>query len=55
MTSDAELAARVAEGDRDAFGLLYDRHASVLLGICLRILRESRDAEDVLQEVFIQV
>lgn len=55
MTPDVDLVARVAEGDRDAFGLLYDRHASVLLGICLRILRESRDAEDVLQEVFIQV
>lgn len=55
MTPDAELVAQVAAGDRDAFGLLYDRHASVLLGICLRILRESRDAEDVLQEVFIQV
>ena len=52
--ADPELFARIAEGDRDAFGLLYDRYAQVLFGFCLRILRDARDAEDVLQETFVQ-
>ena len=51
---DPELFARIAAGDRDAFGLFYDRHAPVLFGFCLRILKDARDAEDVLQEVFVQ-
>ena len=53
--ADPELFARIAEGDRDAFGLFYDRHAPVLFGFCVRILKDARDAEDVLQETFVQV
>ena len=53
--ADPELFARIADGDRDAFGLLYDRYAPVLFGYCVRILKDARDAEDVLQEAFIQV
>ena len=32
----------------------YDRHAPVLFGFCVRILKDARDAEDVLQETFVQ-
>ena len=53
--ADPELFARIAAGDRDAFGLFYDRYAPVLFGFCVRILRDARDAEDVLQEAFVQV
>jgi RNA polymerase sigma-70 factor, ECF subfamily len=53
--ADPELFARIADGDRDAFGLFYDRHAPVLFGFCVRILKDARDAEDVLQETFVQV
>ena len=53
--ADPELFARIADGDRDAFGLLYDRYAPVLFAFCVRILKDARDAEDVLQEAFIQV
>jgi RNA polymerase sigma-70 factor (ECF subfamily) len=53
--ADPELFARIAAGDRDAFGLFYDRYAPVLFGFCVRILKDARDAEDVLQEVFVQV
>jgi RNA polymerase sigma-70 factor, ECF subfamily len=54
-SADTELFARIAAGDRDAFGLFYDRYAPVLFGFCLRILKDARDAEDVLQEAFVQV
>jgi len=53
--ADPELFARIAEGDREAFGLFYDRYAPVLFGFCARILKDARDAEDVLQETFVQV
>ena len=55
MTADSELFSRIVSGDRDAFGLLYDRYAPILFSFCVRILRDGRDAEDVLQEVFVQV
>lgn len=52
---DAELLARIAERDESALGALYDRFAPTLLAICARILGSSGDADDVVQEVFLQV
>jgi RNA polymerase sigma-70 factor (ECF subfamily) len=50
--SDEVLAARVAQGDRRAFETLYNRYASIILGVALRITDERSTAEDVLQETF---
>jgi len=52
--ADADLLRRLARGDRDAVAELYDRHAGRVLGLALRIVRDSSDAEDVVQEVFSQ-
>jgi len=52
---DAELLRAVARGDEAAFARVYDRYAPILLGLMLRILRSRPEAEDVLQEVFLQV
>jgi len=52
---DAELLRAVARGDESAFARLYDRYAPILLGLLLRILRSRAEAEDVLQEVCLQV
>jgi RNA polymerase sigma-70 factor (ECF subfamily) len=49
-----DLFARIVAGDREAFAAFYDLHAPVLFGFCVRILRDARDAEDVLQETFVQ-
>jgi RNA polymerase sigma-70 factor, ECF subfamily len=54
-TEDAELLRAVARGDEAAFARVYDRYAPILLGLMLRILRSRAEAEDVLQEVFLQV
>ena len=51
----AEHISRVALGDHAAFKQLYDRTSSKLFGICLRILTDRADAEDVLQEVYVKV
>jgi len=47
--------ARVAAGDRVALRLVYRDTAAKLLGVCLRILQDRSEAEDVLQEVFMTV
>ena len=52
---DAELLRAVARGDEAAFARVYDRYSAILLGLMLRILRSRPEAEDVLQEVFLQV
>ena len=54
-STEAELLARVARGDIDAFGALYDLHAGVLFSLALRILRNRATAEEVLQDVFCQI
>jgi RNA polymerase sigma-70 factor (ECF subfamily) len=50
--SDAELARRVAQRDRTAFELIYDRYAGKALGLCIRILGDRGLSEEVLQEAF---
>ena len=52
---DAELLRAVARADESAFARVYDRYSPILLGLMLRILRSRAEAEDVLQEVFLQV
>ena len=51
---DEVLVAAMAAGDRAALATLYERHASLLLGLALRIVRERREAEDLLHDVFLE-
>src|SRR5574341_918041 len=51
----AALLARVALGERAAFATLYQRTSAHLLGVVLRINRDRAQAEDVLQEVYVNV
>ena len=61
MDADAtrsQLAAalvRVAGGDRAALRVVYQDTSAKLFGVCLRILKDRGEAEDVLQEVFVTV
>lgn len=52
---DTELLHAIARGDEAALATLYDRYHSILLGLLLRILHSRVEAEDVLQEVFLQI
>jgi RNA polymerase sigma-70 factor (ECF subfamily) len=49
------LLGRAGLGDRAAFATLYERTSSHLLGVVLRINRDRAQAEDVLQEVYVNV
>ncbi|MBU2960960.1 sigma-70 family RNA polymerase sigma factor [Citreicella sp. C3M06] len=51
----SHLLARIALRDRAAFRALHDACAPKLFGICLRLLRDRREAEDALQEIFVKI
>ena len=51
----SQLLARVGLGDRAAFSQLYARSSSHLFAVVLRINRDRAQAEDVLQEVYVNV
>jgi RNA polymerase sigma-70 factor (ECF subfamily) len=51
---DATLVQAMAEGDPSALAALYERHAGLLLGLAMRIVKERREAEDLLHDVFLE-
>ena len=42
-------------GDQSALAELYDRYSSVVYAVALRVLGDTGAAEDILQEVFLQL
>lgn len=53
--SDAELMARVAPKEESALAALYDRHAAKVYGLALRVTGDPREAEEVVQDVFLRL
>ncbi len=54
-TEDGVLLALVGQGDEGAMAALFDRYSRVVYSVALRVLRDPAAAEDVLQEVFLQI
>ncbi len=52
--SDAELVKAIADKERQALAILYDRYAARLLGLAQRLMQNSLDAEDLLHDLFIE-
>ena len=56
MIADAgALMARIAGGDESAFAELYDELAAAVFGVVLRVIRDRAQAEEVTQEVFVEL
>ena len=53
--NDVGLIKAIAARDEVALAQLYDRYRAILFGLLMRILNNREEAEDVLQEVFLQV
>ena len=53
--TDQELLGRIASQDRAAFAEFYDRHSPLLFSVASKILHDAGEAEDVLQETFVQL
>jgi RNA polymerase sigma-70 factor (ECF subfamily) len=49
----ADVLSAIASGDREALSTLYSRTSAKLYGICLRVLGDESEAQDVLQEVYV--
>lgn len=54
MDEDAELVVALARGDRSALAALYDKYASFLMSLAMRVVRDRREAEDLLHDVFLE-
>jgi RNA polymerase sigma-70 factor (ECF subfamily) len=55
QTTDVDLLKAIVRQDETALAELYDRYRVILFSLLVRILNSREEAEDVLQEVFLQV
>ncbi len=53
LPTDAELFRALKAGQSSALGILYDRYASLVYRLALRILANPQEAEDLTQEIFL--
>src|ERR1700726_3154849 len=53
--SDVDLMLGIQSGDADALSHLYDRYNGIVKALILRIIRNDTEADDLLQEVFMEI
>jgi RNA polymerase sigma-70 factor, ECF subfamily len=53
--SDVDLMVGIQSGDPDALSELYDRYSGILKALILRIIHNDTEADDLLQEVFMEI
>lgn len=54
-TSDLALVTAIRAGEESALATLYDRYSSIVYSVALRVLQDTGSAEDVLQDIFMQL
>ena len=55
LSPDLGLVSAIRSGDQGAMASLYDRYSSIVYSVALRVLGDTGAAEDVLQDVFMQL
>jgi RNA polymerase sigma-70 factor, ECF subfamily len=55
LSTDSVLVAAIRAGDQQAMAQLYERYSSTVYAVALRVLGDTAAAEDILQEVFMQL
>jgi len=53
--SDEALMAQICKGSREALAVLFRRYARVVRGVAYRVLRDTSEADDLLQDIFLLV
>jgi RNA polymerase sigma-70 factor, ECF subfamily len=53
--SDPAIVARARDGDIDAFRALVEQHSRYLFGVVVRLVRNTEDAQDVVQDTWLKV
>ncbi|MBD0335824.1 MAG: sigma-70 family RNA polymerase sigma factor [Cyanobacteria bacterium Co-bin13] len=53
--TDVELCLALRAGQTEALGALYDRHAGLVYGLALRLLGNAQEAEDLTQDIFLNL
>ena len=53
--TDSELLAGIIKRERRPFDAFYERYAQIIFNLCVRILKDEAEAQDVLQEIFVQI
>jgi RNA polymerase sigma-70 factor (ECF subfamily) len=53
--TDVQLWLAAKQGQADALGTLYDRHSSLVYAIAFKVLRQSQEAEDLTQDIFVKL
>src|SRR6201993_273603 len=52
---DVGLLSGIQSGDQTAMSALFDRYGTLVYSVALRVLKDASEAEDVMQEIFVQV
>ena len=55
ISEDGVLLDRIQQGDEGAMAIVFDRYSKVVYSVALRVLRDPSAAEDVLQDIFMQI
>ena len=53
--SDETLMVRICRGDQAALGCLFRRYARIVRGVAYKVLRDSSEADDLLQDIFVLI
>jgi RNA polymerase sigma-70 factor (ECF subfamily) len=55
VLSESEIIRRAQEGDAEAFGMLFQKHKTRVYALCLRMTKNTAEAEDLTQDAFLHV
>ena len=53
--SDPAIVAKARDGDIDAFRALVEQHSRYLFGVVVRLVRNTEDTQDVVQDTWLKV
>jgi len=55
LPSDETLMALICDGDKEALASLFRRYARIVRGVAYRVLRDTSEADDLLQDIFLLI